>query len=177
MKLFVTRHGQTEWNAENRVCGVSDIALTAQGIEQAKELASRIAESRIDVIMSSPLIRAVSTAEIISNVIGKTIIQDHRLYEQNYGAFEGVARHDESFLEAKKHFSSKLAGGESIFQVVHRVYRLLDELKEKHAKQNVLLVTHGGICRVIHAYFNDQLNDEYHRFHMGNCEVREYNWS
>jgi broad specificity phosphatase PhoE len=176
MKLYVTRHGQTEWNLENRVCGITDIQLTNKGMEQAKRLSTDILDKQIDIIISSPLRRAEQTASIISDVIGRNIIFDTRLSEQNYGVYEGVSRENEGFLEAKRHFPNKLCGGESLFQVVQRVYNLLDEIKEKYINNNVLIVTHGSVCRVINSYFCDQSNDDYYTFHISNCEMNEYNY-
>jgi probable phosphoglycerate mutase len=176
MKLYAARHGQTEWNSESRVCGISDINLTNKGIEQAKELSTKLIDHQIDIIFSSPLRRAKITAEIISNTIGKDYIIENRLIEQNYGFFEGVPRDMEEFKEAKKHFPSKLLGGESLFQVVHRVYNLIEETKEKYPNNNVMFVTHGSVCRVINAYFNDLSNEEYYKYYTGNCEWSEYNF-
>ena len=67
MKIYSTRHGQTGWNLDNRICGVSDIYLTYNGIEQAKNLANEIRMfGDIDVIICSPLQRAIQTAQIVS---------------------------------------------------------------------------------------------------------------
>jgi len=176
LNLYIARHGQTEWNYENRVCGITDAVLTNKGIEQAKELSKIIIGKQIDTIISSPLSRALTTAEIISNAIGKDFIIDNRLIEQNYGVFEGVSRESEDFKEAKKHFPNRLSGGESLLQVAHRIFNLLDEIKGKYRNLNVLLVTHGGVCRIINAYFNDQLNEEFYNFHIGNCELKEYQY-
>lgn len=174
MKLYVVRHGQTEWNYENRVCGVSDVQLTDKGKEQANELSKIINMKQIDIILTSPLSRAVKTAEILSSGISKDLIIDHRLIEQDYGVFEGAYRDNNNFLEAKRHFPSKLSGGESILQVVQRIFNVLDEIKEKYQSKNVLIVTHGGVCRIINAYFNEQTNEEFYHFHIGNCELKEY---
>lgn len=174
MNLYVTRHGQTIWNSENKVCGVTDIDLTAKGIEQAKELSTKLAAYKIDVIISSPLTRARRTAEILSSAIGKEIIFDPKLSEQNYGIYEGVSRDAEDFKYAKKQFPHKMSGGESLFQVAYRVYSLIEEMKGQYTNQNVLFVTHGSVCRVINTYFQDLSNDEYHKFYTGNCELKEY---
>jgi broad specificity phosphatase PhoE len=174
MRLFVTRHGQTEWNSQNRVSGITDISLTDKGIEQAKKLSSHIIEYGIDMIITSPLIRAKITAEILSKATGKEIVVDSRLHEQNYGIFEGIQRDNEDFKFAKNQFAYKLLNGESLFQVAQRVYNLIDEIKEKYSNKNILLVTHGGICRVINSYFNDLTNDEYSKYYTRNCEIIEY---
>lgn len=96
MVLYVVRHGQTEWNFENRVCGITEVQLTERGIEQAKELSQIVIEKQIDIIISSPLSRAMKTAEIISKEICRDILIDNRLIEQNYGIFDGVVRDSKS---------------------------------------------------------------------------------
>lgn len=174
MKLYVTRHGQTQWNFENKVCGISDIELTAKRIAQANEIALKLANYKIDLIISSPLKRAQKTAEIISNLISINFIVDNRLFEQNYGIYEGVQRDNVNFLEAKKNFVCKYPDGESVVQVAHRVFSLVDEIKEKYPSQNILFVSHGGVCRVIDTYFNDLTNEEFYKFTLGNCELKEY---
>lgn len=175
MKLYVTRHGQSEWNYENKVCGISDINLTEKGIEQAKELAAKLENYNIDIIISSPLRRARKTAEIISSTIGKDIIIDNRLFEQNFGVYEGGSRDSLNFKESKKQFTCKPSGGESLFQVVHRVYNLIEEIKEKYPDKTILLVGHGSVSRIINTYFDDISNEEFYRFNLGNCELKEYN--
>lgn len=67
MKLFVARHGQTTWNAQNKICGITDVDLTENGIEQAHLLALSVKEKDIDIIISSPLNRAVATGKIVSD--------------------------------------------------------------------------------------------------------------
>lgn len=177
MNLYVVRHGQTEWNYENRVCGITEVELTDRGIEQAKELSKIIINKQIEIIISSPLSRAMKTAEIISEEISKDILIDNRLIEQNYGIFEGVVRDREDFQIAKKHFPSTLYGGESLLKVAQRIYNFLDEIKEKYINQNVLIVTHGGVCRIVDTYFNDLLNEEFYEFHLVNCGLKEYHFS
>ncbi|WP_056835361.1 histidine phosphatase family protein [Paenibacillus sp. Soil787] len=174
MKLYVVRHGQTEWNYENRVCGKTDVQLTDTGEKQAEELSKILHEKQINIIITSPLFRAVKTAEILSSAVSKDLVIDNRLIKQDYGVFEGINRDSENFKEAKRHFPIKLSRGESILQVAQRIFNLLDEIKEKYRNQNVLIVTHGGVCRVINAYFNEQTNEEFYHFHIGNCELKEY---
>lgn len=91
--LYIARHGQTIWNAQNKVCGITDVDLTDKGREQAKELALAVADKSIDVIISSPLKRAVETSEIVSDTCNIPVIIDERLIEQNYGIYEGVDRY------------------------------------------------------------------------------------
>lgn len=176
MKIYATRHGQTEWNFFEKICGISDIELTEKGIEQAGELAEKAAVcGDIDVIIVSPLKRAVKTAEIIAEKIGKPIRIDDRLIEWNYGDYEGKSRFTKNFPNAKMEFGCKMpCGGESLLQLAHRVYSCIDDVRKQYADKNVLLVCHGGVCRVIETYFNDMTTEQFAHFFMGNCELREY---
>ena len=81
----------------------------------------------------------------------------------------------EGFAENKVNFGVRMGrSGESLLQLSHRVYSVLDEIKAKYRDKNVLVVCHGGICRVIETYFNDLTNEEYSNWFMGNCQVIEY---
>lgn len=174
MKLYVTRHGETEWNAQNKICGITDVELTNRGRSQARELGEKLMSCRIDLIVSSPLKRALETSRLIESGRGIPIETDSRLTEQNYGIYEGADRGDEGFLSNKRLFAFRYPGGESMMDVAHRTYGLIEELKEKVPDRAVLLVCHGGVCRVINTYFRDMTNDEFFRYSLGNCVLEEY---
>lgn len=171
MKLYVTRHGQTQWNRDNLICGVSDIELNEKGISQARQLAAMLREYSIDEIYSSPLIRARKTAEIISAELDVPVMIDQRLFEQNYGIYEGAIRGTDAFMELKKQFAYTGAKNESLLHIAQRVYNFLDDIKEKSRDKNVLIVSHGGICRVINTYFNSMTNEEFLNFNQPNCSL------
>ncbi len=176
MKLYVTRHGETEFNAQNRISGVTDILLTENGIAQAREMAQKAKEyGDIQRIIASPLKRAQMTAQIVGDVLGLPVQTDERLTEWDYGSFEGKDRFTQGFAETKAEFGVKMPdGGESVFQVVQRTYNVIDNVKRLYPDENVLLVCHGGICRVIDSYFYDMTVDRFMHFFMGNCELRVY---
>ena len=173
--LYFTRHGQTVWNVENKICGATDIGLTDKGREQAKQLGERILMEKlhIDEILYSPLIRARDTALIISEVTDIPTKEEIRLTEQCFGRFEGTARNGEEFQRAKLNFIDSYNGGETMLQLAHRIYSLLDEITAERDKV-YLLTAHNGISRVIHSYFNDMTNEEYGSFGMGNCDILKY---
>ncbi|MDE6149420.1 MAG: histidine phosphatase family protein [Ruminococcus sp.] len=176
MKIYSARHGETVWNKEDRICGITDVELTEKGIEQAKALADKVEKlNNIDIIICSPISRAIKTAKFSAERIGKDIIIDNRLTEWDYGSYEGKHRSAEGFAQAKTEFGCKMPdGGESLLQLAHRVYSLLDEIKETYKDKNILLVCHGGVCRVIETYFKDMTTERFSHFFMGNCELREY---
>lgn len=174
MKVYVARHGQTEWNVLNKVCGRTDIGLTQEGFQQAKELSNHIATYKIQIIISSPLKRAIQTAQVVSQENNIPYLIDKRLIEQDYGIFEGVDRKNTDFLENKKQFAFRYPYGESMMQVAYRTYGLLEEIKNIYKGKNVLLVCHGGVARVIHTYFRDIRNEDFFLFSLENCHCLEY---
>ncbi len=174
MKIYVARHGQTEWNALNKVCGRTDLPLTQEGIEQAKKLSAAVSRLHIDLIVASPMERALQTARTVAEKNGIPYIVDDRLIEQDYGIYEGVDRLDEGFLSNKRQFAYRYPKGESMMQVAHRTYGLLDDLRKTHANENILLVCHGGVARVIRTYFIDMTNDEFSSYNTENCSCVEY---
>ena len=174
MKLYIARHGETPWNLENRVCGRTDVPLTEKGVEQARLLAQNAMGKGIEVILSSPLLRAQQTAHAVSEAIGVPIELDERLIELDFGSFEGGPRSDPEFQYTRAQFPTRYPGGESAFQLAHRVYSCLEDVKRKYAGKTVLLVCHGGVCRMVRSYFMDLTNDEYSDYFAPNAELVEY---
>ena len=174
MKLYVARHGQTVWNAANRVCGITDVELTEKGIEQAQELAKLVSEAKVDMILTSPLVRAMDTGKIVSEYCNIPMMVDNRLIEQNYGIYEGVDRTNEEFLANKRNFAYRYPNGESMMQVAYRIYGLLEDIKKKYSGKDVLLISHGGVCRIIETYFNDMTNEEFFNYTLKNAQLKIY---
>lgn len=174
MRLYVARHGQTQYNLEKRICGRSDVALTSRGILQAEELAQNLIGYSIDLIISSPLQRAKMTAEIIGEKTGAPVIYEDRLAERDYGKTDGTYEGTPGFTHTFQQFGYQYPDGETLLQVVQRVYNLIDEIKYKYENKNILLISHGGVCRVINSYFNSLTNDEFFDFFLENCKVLEY---
>lgn len=174
--LYFTRHGQTIWNVENKICGATDIALTELGHEQARELGKKILEDglKIDEMLYSPLMRAKDTALEIAKITGILASEEKRLIEQNFGKYEATARNGAEFQEQKKSFVNHFDGGETMLHLAQRIYNLLDDIKAKSDDKTYLLVAHNGIARVVHSYFHDMTNEEYAAFGIRNCEIREY---
>lgn len=174
MKLYVARHGQTQWNAENRICGRTDLPLTETGIAQAEGLAEKAAPLGIDLIISSPMLRAYHMAQIVAERCGAEVMVDERLIEQNYGIFEGLDRKNSDFLANKRQFATRYPGGESMLDMAGRIYPLLREIREKYPEKCVLLACHGGVCRVIRSYFFPMTNEEFASYSPENCSLECY---
>lgn len=176
MKIYLARHGETEYNAKDIICGVTDLSLTEEGFRQARALAEDCAaHGDIQRIIVSPMLRARQTAGVVAERLGLPIQIEERLREWDYGSFEGKKRGTPGFDEAKAAWGCRMpGGGESVFQLVQRVYNVLDDVRERYAAENVLLVCHNGICRVADSYFSDMTVEDFMAFFTDNGKARVY---
>lgn len=173
--FYFIRHGQTTWNAENKICGMTDAPLTDLGHQQAIEAGRKLAALgvQVDEILYSPLQRVADTALHVSEITGVPARPERRLIEQSYGIWEGTPRNGEEFAKKKEICSYGFEGGETMLKLAQRVYNLLDEIVAQPEKTYVL-VAHGGIARMVHSYFHEMSNEEFARFRVPNAEVIEY---
>lgn len=175
-KIYFVRHGESEWNVADKICGQTDIPLTQRGHEQAVMTGESFVSRKIkaDMILYSPLLRAADTAKHISDITGIPAREEMRLIEQNFGVWEGTSpRNSHEFYEAKKGFVQRFGSGESMFQLAQRIYNLLDELKADSDK-TYILVAHNGIARIVSSYFKDMTNDEFAAYGVANCSITEF---
>jgi broad specificity phosphatase PhoE len=176
MKIYVIRHGQTEWNKNGIIQGQQDIELNETGIEQARNQIKIFNEYNFDLIISSTLKRAQKTAQIINSEKNVDIIYDDRLRERNFGDYEGTpSNFDEDPIYNLK-TNIKENNIETAQELYNRVSEILDEIKEKYNDKKILLVTHGGTTRAIETYFNGTNNDIMPPETIKNCEIREYEY-
>lgn len=187
MKIFITRHGQTEWNALGRLQGRKDIELNEAGRKQAVTTSEKIKNEKIDIIITSPLKRARETAEIINKQFNVEIIADDRLIERCYGDFEGITKPE---LKEKKIQYPEIDDAcnylknidifnmETMQDLCARIYECLDEITMKYKDKNLLIVTHGSSSIPIKCYFMkyplENLVDREKIKGLGNCEVVEF---
>ena len=176
-RLYFTRHGETVWNVENKICGMTDSPLTPRGQQQAQELGEAVRRSGapIDRILYSPLSRAADTAKAIADATGIPAQCEPLLREQCFGRYEGTPRDGAEFQISKTHFADRYSGGESMMQLAQRIYNLLDRLRADTGT-TYLLVAHNGIARVVESYFRDMTNEEYAAAGIKNCELVEYHF-
>ena len=99
--IYFTRHGETVWNVENKICGMTDSPLTARGQQQARQLGELVRDSglHIDEILYSPLSRAADTAKAIAAATGLPARCEPRLREQCFGKYEGTPRDGAEFRQ------------------------------------------------------------------------------
>lgn len=172
------RHGQTTGNIEDQVCGVIDVPLTELGHRQAIEAGREFCARGLsaDEILCSPLSRAAETARHISEITGIPVRAEPLLTEQNFGRFEATPRSAPEFREAKKRFVDRYGSGESMLQVAHRVYGLLDRIRAESEEKTYILVAHGGIARMVESYFRDMTNEEFASYAVKNCAILRYDF-
>ena len=175
--FYFIRHGETVWNVEKKICGATDIELTAKGHEQAIETGKKILSEGIkaDKILSSPLVRASETAIHISEITGIPMEIEPRLKEQNFGIWESTPRDGAEFHEAKKDMASRFGTGESMLQLAQRIYNLLDDIRK--GDEVVILVAHNGITRMVESYFREMDNEEFSSCGIKNCEIKRYDFT
>ena len=156
--MILIRHGETLWNKEGRIQGTSDIELSEAGIEQARHLALSLKGEPISTIHTSPLKRAMKTAEIINEYHRKDIKTHSDLMEMDQGDFEGYSFKE--LMACEKEFLNKwiadpasvqMPNGESLNQLQTRAWRALETIISK--EENALVVAHNFtiaaiLCRI-----------------------------
>lgn len=155
--IYVARHGETEYNRTRRIQGRGiNEPLNETGRKQARAIARSLTESNIDHIFASSLERSVQTAEIIANQLELSVCSHAELDEMNFGIIEGKPIDEiQDNLEQLHHAWSSgntdfaLAEGESPEAVLQRVKMRTDLLIKEHSGQNILLVLHGRLIRVL----------------------------
>ena len=153
---YLVRHGETKWNAEQRVQGHTDVSLHDVGREQAALTAQRLAGTCFGAVYSSDLIRARETAEIItaaSHTGPHEIVIDQRLREVSFGRLEGKtwSEMDEA-IQAVRHVQDldfAPDGGESYRELLARLGGFAEMLREHHPNDDVLVVGHGAAFRAL----------------------------
>jgi len=181
MILYVARHGETDYNLTGRYTGSTDVPLNQKGINQAEELARKLKYTRFDVVVSSPLLRAAKTAEIVCAELGMPYIIMKNFTERGAGVYEGLTRDEaqRKYPELWAKLSSRLIddapdGGETIRQVDTRVTEGLKQLCREYPDKKVLLICHAFVSRIINRYCTGLSFEDMHGFILNNCDVVEY---
>jgi len=155
-RLYLVRHGATSRTAEDRFSGNAGVDLSEEGRRQVHHLAERLAGESIAAAYSSPLSRAVETAEILCQPHRLTPVICDGLQEISHGHWEGLSRAevearfgDEYRLWEADPFTFAPRGGESGLSVLARALPVIREMVTAHASQNILLVSHKATLRLI----------------------------
>lgn len=176
-KLFLVRHGQSQWNLENRFTGWQDVDITEVGKQEAERAGRFLENEKIDIAFTSKLVRAQHTLTIILQTIHKTnipIIIDEALNERAYGNLEGLNKDEtakkygaEQVQLWRRSFDTAPPGGESLKDTYERVIPYYKNfiLPQLLKGKNVLLAAHGNSLRALIMYLDklspqDILNTE-----------------
>lgn len=176
--IYITRHGQTNWNVQKKVMGRCDEPLNETGLNQAEETRKNLLDTDIDLIICSPLKRARETAEIINKDRNIPIIYDERIIERDFGEFEGMETKNFDFHGYWNYYKNmQFESAENIQIFFKRVYDFLEDITKKYEDKNVLLVAHGGISIPVACYFNGSIPEGSlveAGLVLGNCQVATY---
>ena len=175
MILYVVRHGKTEWNLENRCQGISDIPLVQEGRDAALELQPLVSSLNIDVVISSPLSRAVDTAKILTNGTIPINIDD-RLTERNWGMNEGMVVDEVDQVDCwDVVLNTNVQGIERVQDFMARISSFLEDIKVKYSDKKVLVVAHSAVLRVIHYLLGTIPSDgDLTKIEIPNLRIIEY---
>lgn len=167
-RFFLVRHGETEWNRERRIQGVSDIPLNDTGRAQAAALGDILVGHNFDLIVSSPLSRADETARIIAERLGMPApITVADLIERNYGEAEGSSGAD---LDLRYPPGTDIPGREDREVVTQRAIRVLHDMAIRHPHADIVAVAHGAVIRSVVDYAAPGL----HKEPITNCSVHSF---
>jgi probable phosphoglycerate mutase len=178
-RIILTRHGQTDWNREERFRGRTDVALNETGLLQA-ELTSRCIQSRWQpvAVYTSPMSRAVKTGEIIAAPLGLQAYPLQSLNDMNYGEWQGLTA-DEVKLRWGDLLDTwyraphlvQFPGGESLVDVLSRTSKALYEITQKHPSEDVVVVGHDNVNRVMLLYMLSLPLSRYWHLVQRNCAI------
>jgi alpha-ribazole phosphatase len=156
MRIYLVRHGETEWNKKGIYQGQEDVPLNEKGKNEAKILSTAFKDKKIPIIYSSDLARARETAEIIAQEVGiQTIIYKKSLREMDFGNWTGRSilemEEDSGLFQLwqKDPWNISPPNGETLKDLANRVRREAEEIFLKHYNQDVLVVTHAGPIKAL----------------------------
>ena len=179
---LLLRHGQTPMSVQKRYAGRSDVPLTDTGIRQATAAAKRLAGAGIDVIVTSPLLRAARTAQEVAAVTGAPVVTDEGFRETDFGAWEGL-----TFAEVRERWPAEVTtwladpevappGGECFADVSTRVTNALHRVLTGRARQTVLIVSHVTPIKTLVAAALLAPPPALYRMHLDVAALCEIDW-
>jgi broad specificity phosphatase PhoE len=170
--VLLIRHGITAWHAEGRVLGQRDVPLSPEGVAQAEEAAANLAGVKLGEVLSSPLQRAVQTAEIIGRDAGIEVARDPRLNDFKLGKWTGMSYAEVAADAEYQRFlrdpaSSGIPGGESLLEIQRRSVAAIEQaLSDAPSGDAVAIVTHAGVIRVLLSHYMGSPPANYHRIRV-----------
>ena len=181
-EILLVRHGETEWNADQIFRGRADINLNEKGFVQAKLLGEYLRNSRMEAVYSSPLQRAVLTAETIARPHSLGVRTEPALVDLDYGEWQGMP-----LTEVKKIYkglyikwekapeSVKFPGGESLDDVKNRAVVAVNKIVKKH-KGSVVLVSHRVVNKVLICSMLELDNSHFWKIRQDTCGITSFSY-
>jgi len=155
-QFILVRHGQTGWNRQERFRGLADIDLNEVGAKQAEAVSYRVMQWKVDAVYSSPLKRAVSTAQSIAGRFGLPVVTLDGIIDMNFGDWQGLTieevknRYPEQFdFWLNSPHRLEIPGGETLDEVRQRAVTAINGLAKQHVGQTIAMVTHRVVCKVL----------------------------
>ena len=155
-RFVLIRHGQTEWNRVERFRGRADLALDDTGIRQAEAAAERLSHWEIAAIYSSPLRRALMTAQSLASRLGLAVQPLDGVIDIDFGHWQGLSPQEAAAQDShlyrqwlERPQEVRFPHGESLQDVQHRITAAIESLVKNHSEQTVVLVSHNVVCRVL----------------------------
>ena len=162
-RIYLTRHGQTDWNVQKRMQGQNNSPLTALGIQQAKALGDYLSGIELSTIYSSSSLRAIQTAELIKGKRILEIIPEEDLREINLGSWEGMfyseienlypGKFDDFWNHPEQYVP---LDGETYEALKKRISGKMEEIAKRHQGETILVVAHGIVIKTLYTYFRNQ---------------------
>ena len=155
-EILLIRHGETEWNRREVFRGRADVPLSARGREQARLLGEALKGSEVQAVYSSPLSRARQTARPLAEALGIEVQTDERLVDMSFGRWESRPRAEienedpalyRAWLTEPQEF--RAPDGESLADVIARVWPAMGEIAARHRGGRAAIVTHRVVCKVL----------------------------
>lgn len=156
LHLYFTRHGETEWNAQNRMQGHLDSNLTAKGVEDALLLGEKLVSTEFEAVISSPSLRTIQTSKLIMGDRGLPFKTDERLREIHLGSWQGktieeIQEIDSHRYDCYVHHPDLFTRGtgENFQDVKVRLESFLESIEDTYSSGNLLIVTHGMVIKTL----------------------------
>lgn len=176
--FILARHGESEWNREERYQGRLENGLSDLGRQQAEALGRRLAGRSLAAIYTSPLRRAVETAAAVAAAEGVRVAVRQELTDVNHGEWSGLlhaevqARWPDLHRQWQQRPASvRFPGGESLMEVRDRALGFLAFARQQHADGTLLVITHGEIVQLLLASFLDMQPDQLWTLPRDNCAI------
>lgn len=176
LEIILIRHGQTDWNRDRRIMGHRPVPLNPHGRAEARRVARHLKNIPIDAVFTSPMLRAVETAEYLAAERGLKAQLNADLAEIDYGLWVGKT-FDEVMAEeayAIYHRSPRRAqppGGEKMTDVRRRAVRFVEGLREKHRKGRIAVISHADVIKTILVHYLGMDLNDLQKFRIDNTSL------